>query len=741
MSENTCHNQYGYIYIRRHESYDLYDACKLGKTKNIPERDTTYATGEIKRGFFELVFIMSIHIIEDVEKQLQIEFNKYHIQFDGGIEFYNKKIVELIEPFLNLKRIHYKKLSSLEINNLIRCVRNRTSTNPNRKLKLIITNKKYTIHKDKHIKRTKEIVHYSPRDYQTTIIEKAFNYFQEKNKGILVLTCGVGKTLISLWITKQLNAKTILIGVPNMKLLEQWEKVIHILFKNIHYLLIDGNVSGEDIELFLKANQEECIVITTYASAFKVFNTSKKISFTFDIKINDECHHLTSTNISIEDTERKYIQMLNIPSTKQLSLTATIKELDIDNNEETISNDNIEYFGEIIERKCLLWGIENNIICDYVVQTVVTDEDHLEQQLEIFNITEENDKRLFLSAYLSLKSIFDGHSHHILIYSNNTENSLKIIQFIQLIIQHNYFDIPDLYYSNYDSTITSQKQKEIIHHFKNASYGIITCVYCLGEGWDFPLLDCVIFSENMTSNIRIVQSALRANRKDMNNSSKISKIILPILNNNDWLDNTGNSDFKKAREVIYQMGLEDTSIIQKIKVSKINVEKEKRPFVVREEPQRITEFGEYDEELTNKLKIKTVKRKALEITYEKAKKIIAEYNIQNKTTYFELCERDQRLSKEPEIVFKGQFTNWIDYLSIQRTYYDLETCKNKVNEYLSIYPEMKQYYLDLTQLTNQLCNIDPLFPPYELWVEYYNVKDLRDIIIIKNKKKKTGVVL
>ena len=46
----------GYIYIREHEAYSKYDACKLGKTENIPERDNTYITGEIFRGIFTLVF-------------------------------------------------------------------------------------------------------------------------------------------------------------------------------------------------------------------------------------------------------------------------------------------------------------------------------------------------------------------------------------------------------------------------------------------------------------------------------------------------------------------------------------------------------------------------------------------------------------------------------------------------------------------------------------------------------------
>ena len=125
--------------------------------------------------------------------------------------------------------------------------------------------------------------------------------------------------------------------------------------------------------------------------------------------------------------------------------------------------------------------------------------------------------------------------------------------------------------------------------------------------------------------------------------------------------------------------------------------------------------------------------------YEKTRKIIADKNIKSKETYYELCDRDNRLSKEPEIAFKGQFTTWIEYLSIERVCYALETCKNKVCEYLLSNPEMNEDFLDLSIIGNKLCEIDALFPPNRLWVEYYNVKNLRDIITIIYNKKEINV--
>ena len=705
----------GYIYIRRHESYDVYNVCKLGKASNIPDRDSQYATGELKRGYFAYVYELEKIQMSIVERLLQNNFQELNVILNGGTEFYKLDIINLIESYFIDIGIKYKKLSNEEINSLIRFSR--------------IKNTLKNIDIQEFIKQIKKKdIKYKPRDDQIEIINKSIKYFEENNKGLLVLMCGVGKTLISLWITESLSMKKVLIGVPNKLLLKQWEEKVKIIFQDRPFLIIFGGIDNEVIKGFLKKNDKECIIISTYSSSHKLFNVSKELEYKFDMKINDECHHLTSNDMSISNNSKSFIQIMNIESKKQLSLTATLKNLE-GNSDEIISNDNEKYFGKIIDRKCLLWAINRDIVCDYFIQTIITDEEKLENELRRFKIEDENDKRLFLSSYASLKSICEGHSHHLLIYSNNKDNSLKLIEYIKILIEDNYFGIKNLYYSNYHSEMKYIDQKEILNNFDKSKYGIITCVYCLGEGWDCPLLDGVVFAENMTSNIRIVQSALRASRKNNDDINKKTKIILPILNRDDWLENNDNNDLKKVREIIYQMALEDETIMQKIKVFKINIEKYNS---ISHEGNReiLEEYGDYDDELTKKLRLKTLKRTALGVTYEKAMKLIAEKNIKSKEEYFRLCEKDNRLNVDPEIIFKGKFTNWLEYLGIERIYYDYETCKKKVNEYV-IENNINFEYVDIAR---KLKSTDDNFPPIDLWTEYYEINDLSEMININKSK-------
>ena len=750
---------YGYIYLRNHESYDMYNAYKLGRTKNIPERNNTYTTGEFVRGYFVLVLELKNYSDDYVEKLLHRHFVHLRLQR----EFFHRDILNDIIPYLTSQHIKYLELDSQAIANLSSKYR----------LKKILPNVRIYIHlvniiKKIFIKRfylnylsdtepiiepiAKHIIEkYSPRDYQIEIIKKACAHYIAHNRGLLVLICGIGKTLISLFIAKEMNAQSIIIGVPNKLLLKQWMLSIYNIFGDIPQLSVCDTITESDISNFIKINiKRQFVIITTYASSHKL--DTILIGKQLDIKILDEVHHLTSTNKHIALTKESYIRMLNIQSKKQIGLTATMKIVDDHANipESHISNNNEEIFGAIIDKKALLWGIQNNIVCDYYIQTFILSTSIINDiygsssaNSGMYTNMTENDMRLLLSAFISLKSIDDGYSHHILIYANSLQSSGKIIAYINSILSDsNYIflniNAGDIYLSTFDGEMSLTEQDHIIKEFKHYKFGIISCVYCLGEGWDFPLLDGTVFAENMSSNIRILQSALRAGRKDINNIGKIFKIILPILYQEDWM-NSGYSDFKKVREVIYQMGLEDETITHKIQV--FNLVKILRNKGNKEIIYNIV----VSEQLSEQLRLKTINRIALITTYTAAKHIIANKNICSKEEYYTLCDNDYRLDKDPETLYGGNFNNWIDYLSIGEIYYNINMCKIKITEFYSANAQLQKCKKNdnLEKIIIQLKQWDCNFPPIDLFVDYYqhyyNINNLYEVIL-SLRIKKTKVI-
>jgi len=360
----------GMIYMRDNPWFKEHNVIKLGVSGNLKARDSTYITGEVIRGEFICVIEIPLKQMNCIDNLLKAEFNDHHKYLhnspvNGGTEFYDRCIADLIVPYLHSLKIDYKVFSKEEIDSMERRDRFRyklKNRHLENRMKQIFSspNLKKTLNKMKKKKRSlnsQQVIVYIPRTDQILIVNNSNIHFQTHHKGILILPCGIGKTLISLWIVQLLQVKTLIVGVPNKLLLKQWGKVIGELFPDIPVLSISAGVNQSDIQQFLEKYKKQCIVITTYSSSHKVYSVTQHSNFRFEMKILDEVHHLTSHNMRLANNAKTYIQMLNIASIKQLSLTATLKNLESMGDENVISNDNVYHFGEIIDRKSLLWEL------------------------------------------------------------------------------------------------------------------------------------------------------------------------------------------------------------------------------------------------------------------------------------------------------------------------------------------------------------------------------------------------
>lgn len=216
-----------YIYIRIHESYNNYNLCKLGSTTNIPERDDVYKTSEIKKGKFISVYQIYNPIkIIIIENLLKTKLELYNLKINAGNEFFDKIIIDKIEEILINHNIQYKKLTNDEIKSLIRKHRIKKLFNKIDKKKLI------NLLKQNKIK---------PYEYQQICINNFIDNIKNHNILKLIWSCGLGKTLTSLFICEVMKYKKICIGVPSINLMEQFKNEILLIFKNVDILFIGGN--------------------------------------------------------------------------------------------------------------------------------------------------------------------------------------------------------------------------------------------------------------------------------------------------------------------------------------------------------------------------------------------------------------------------------------------------------------------------------------------------------------------
>ena len=240
-------NSFGYIYIRNHSSYE--NVYKIGKTHNIPDRDKSYATGEIVRGYFEEVFEFPIGKIGLVENLLKNEFKELNVKYDAGTEFYNKKIINLIEPYFIKLGIKYRQLSKQEISNLVRCNRVRDIM------------KKIDIQSLIHILKSYKNI-WNKREYQTTIINFCNNELLLHNKIYIELPTGGGKSYIVYNLFNSLKSDFIIIVSPRKIVNSQniSDKYLQILKEN--YIIFNYSID-KNFDKYLKKSNKKIIICCT----------------------------------------------------------------------------------------------------------------------------------------------------------------------------------------------------------------------------------------------------------------------------------------------------------------------------------------------------------------------------------------------------------------------------------------------------------------------------------------------
>ena len=106
----------GTIYLRDNAWYKMENVVKMGISSTVKNRNNAYITGEIERGEYILIVEIPLEKMKILDKCLKMYFKQYHVYKGGGTEFYNRCIIDLIEPYLQQINMEYKILTKEEIN-------------------------------------------------------------------------------------------------------------------------------------------------------------------------------------------------------------------------------------------------------------------------------------------------------------------------------------------------------------------------------------------------------------------------------------------------------------------------------------------------------------------------------------------------------------------------------------------------------------------------------------------------
>jgi superfamily II DNA or RNA helicase len=428
----------------------------------------------------------------------------------------------------------------------------------------------------------------SPRAHQVKAIKDTVEYFKTKERGKVIMPCGTGKSLTAFWIANRLKAKSVLIAVPSLALLQQtlkvWTREYLIagikpdwlcvcsdqtvsddqddFVSNIYELGIDVTTDKNEIKNFLKSKANIKVVFTTYQSG-KVTALGAK-GFAFDLGIMDEAHKTVGLG---SKPMAHLIHQKNIKIKYRLFMTAT-ERLFRGDKEEYLSMDDPRDYGDLIYQLSFKEAIEAKppIIADYKIITFGISQPDIEaiyndnKFIQIKKDINDIKAREFATALALRKAIEKlGIKNAISFHSSiRRANNFKTQQELISKVYPEYGNLKAFHVSG--DMPTNQRSSQMRQFAE--SKGLMTNSRCLTEGVDLPAIDCVVFTDPKKSKVDIVQAAGRALR--LSPGKKFGYILIPLIipENENATEAAKDTAFEEIVATIRALATQDTRIIE-----------------------------------------------------------------------------------------------------------------------------------------------------------------------------------
>lgn len=698
----------GYIYVRRHPSYDI--ARKLGKASNVPDRDSVYMTGELIRGKFEAVY--EIDSPDIVERLLQDEFSELNIYIDGGTEFYDEKIVSLIEPYFIKQHFHYKKLSEEEINELVRTCRKKYI-----KLTEQETTELLRTYRRKHFKKLfrkniKKII--SMLKSPVSLKDEFFNVFlpsdkPRKNqdelwdiwdsicknnttyKGIIQWPTGTGKTIaiLMLFVITANHCKQngeifrgLLISPKNDIL----DTIIHSFYKLSTWNIIiceghHGRLSSVTIP-----SDKPILIITTHASLTEANNWIKLPKITHCHY--DEVHRITGD-------ELYHNLQTNLVSTPFLTGTsATPKTCNVSQH-----NKLYELFGTPISilHKCELdEAIDNKWIAKprfsiHVLSNKSSQQDRIHSFVKIIN------------ASILKKQQKNWKGGKVIVYLSSKKDVLMAVNISKRLMPH--WKI----YTAIEDEDTPQDDLFVKDEADGCPRVLFACER-YKEGSDIKGIEmtCILMGDIIGTHI-LLQIAGRALRNDYDEKEGWCIIVRP------------SEDHVTEDEVFDSIVLQIMDFMGKETPNKTNIYR-----IVEQFLGNVTVSGkEYDINETVQRIQAMYARDAFEKTPKEKYSIVRglnqELGIKHKQTYKEKASEHPRYIEDPKDYFRNEWVSWYHYFGVDTSVFPptkqdwVRLCKERGVTTWSLYKEKK--YTDLPE------NPCDMYEDYTNWDKEFGIEE------------------
>ena len=450
-----------------------------------------------------------------------------------------------------------------------------------------------------------------PKPHQKIAIRNVVSGLSHAARGQLIMACGTGKTLTSLWIKEKIQSEQTLVLVPSLSLLSQtlreWTATASSPFKWLcvcsdatvanqddewitHTSDIGAPVTGDvkEIKSFLRTEGSK-VIFSTYQSSPLIAEAQKDRKIpAFNLVLADEAHRCSG---KVSEAFGCVLDSKQIRTDKLLFMTATprilsrqIKTVAEGRDIEVVSMDDPTVFGEVLHQLKFSQAIEDDLLSDYSVVIVGVDDPLIQGQIQ---------NRDFLRTSNGVELDAETLASHVALAKTTKKYDLRrVISFHGRVAGAKRFaadhtevlswlrkaDRPSGtttadYVSGDMSSGDRNTKLNRLRHLQADERGILSNARCLSEGVDVPSLDGVAFIDPRKSQVDIVQAVGRVIRNSEGKTH--GTIIIPVFIDDGENEHKAleSSRFKPIWDVVNALKSHDDDLAQELDQLRISLGK------------------------------------------------------------------------------------------------------------------------------------------------------------------------
>ncbi len=408
------------------------------------------------------------------------------------------------------------------------------------------------------------------RSHQTHAITAAAEHYRHDDRGQLILPCGTGKTATAAGIREELGARSTLVLLPSLVLVEQFRKAWAMWRVHPYEALCvcsDNDIGEEEDALGMDALglwQESStdphvvarflgrpgpkVVFSTYQSLDVVRRATGKAGSSFDLAICDEAHRTAGAGMRLFGNIH---HDAHVRARKRLYMTATpriaaSRQPGLPNDVVVYDMDDHAVFGRPFFQMTFRQAIDAKLLADYSVVAVgVADEQVQKWMRESARCTDHGTVREMAMNY-ALELAMRRHGARRAISYHSRVRSAE-----EFAARHSLL-FGDIFSGHVSGAQAAEKRKDNLKRFAAGQRATLSNVRCLVEGFDLDAVDMVFFCDPKASTIDVIQAAGRALRLDPSRPDKKGLIVLPVFHasESDLADGLADGEFRGVANVL-----------------------------------------------------------------------------------------------------------------------------------------------------------------------------------------------